>query len=49
MKDTDTTEPDWFQFPGREEYEKILPQKYWAKPYKPGIEVPLVDLRYHRS
>jgi hypothetical protein len=47
MNDTDTTEPDWFELPGREEYEKIVPKKYWAKPSKSGIEVPLVHLRYH--
>jgi hypothetical protein len=46
MKDTDTTEPDWFEFPVREELEKILPKKYWAKPSKLGIEAPLFNLRY---
>jgi hypothetical protein len=36
LKDGDVDEPDWFNFPGREEVEKVLPKKYWAKPPNPG-------------
>ncbi len=29
LKDDDIDEPEWFNFPGKGEYEKILPKKYW--------------------
>jgi hypothetical protein len=47
MKDGDVYEPDWFNFPGREEVEKVLPKMYWAKPPNPGKDAPLINLRYH--
>jgi hypothetical protein len=28
MKDGDIVEPEWLNFPGREEVEKVLPKKY---------------------
>jgi hypothetical protein len=47
-EDTDSSEPDWFDFLGREEHEKILPKKYWTKlSANTGVQVLLGNLRYH--
>jgi hypothetical protein len=29
IKDGVNTEPEWCNFPGRDEFERVLPKKYW--------------------